>query len=63
MFGQFPGTRYKLLARQDFADQAEVQGLAGIEGLASEEKVAAAIQPEEERIDNCLLYTSPSPRD
>ena len=38
-------------AWQDFADQAEIRAWRALR-LASEEKVAAAIQPEEERINN-----------
>ena len=52
LLGQGPGSRQQILSWQDLIDQANFLRLPGGEGLAGEEKLAATIQPHEQRIED-----------
>ena len=52
LLGQGPSPGQQLRLREDFADEAEVLGLLGPDGLSGQQKVASAVQSQQHGIND-----------
>src|SRR5581483_4737746 len=50
--GQFPGARQEPVGRQYLGDEAQLVRRLGVEGLAGQQEIAAAVDAEQQRIDD-----------